>query len=78
MGWEGGRAGLETKLALLWGMAALMVPDNLFGSKIQRCTSLNNINDFRTATLPAGVMSLFSHILNNNFTSDSFSSFTFL
>ena len=39
------------------------------GSRIQRCTSLDSIRDFKIATLPSGIISLFDQVLNNAFTS---------
>ena len=45
------------------------------GSRIQGRTSLVGIRDFKIATLPSGVISLFDQMLNNAFTSKNFSLF---
>ena len=44
-----------------------------FGNKIHRWINLDKISDFRTATLPSGVICLFSHTLYNAFISKHFS-----
>ena len=59
-----------------WNTVYCNAPTRLsggFGNKIHRWIILDKISDFRTATLPSGVICLFNHTLYNAFISKNFS-----